>query len=362
MKSIRSETSLVSARRWVVAVAVLIAVSGPTGSVCVRAQGAPSYGELAGRMLCGPFDEILAGLTNFNATTLPHEAKELRKQLGKFRNRLDLFAFAYPTGPGKDKFLKLRKDVDDGYEDMGDFKDLFDAQRLDLAEFDPEKKEWSKGIRPENVTYPDAAKVESRRQKVLKWQGKFMEPEKIAANRTYICAPDKSAFHPRSADELSRFFWGGDEGIVPNEKLSGIDNFRMLAAELLGRALASHPAVMALRDLEGETAEEFHDFRKRIRSVVKITEDIDLLPEQNQEAAKLHELMDDLDDGYGDINDLIVDLGLAVESGNTSKAARLRNEIAADWTKLRDWQTEKQVQAAIEEYAKLLRSLLPVGQ
>ena len=36
----------------------------------------------------------------------------------------------------------------------------------------------------------------------------------------------------------------------------------------------SYPAVMELRDLEGHAAEEFHDFRKRARSVVKIADDM----------------------------------------------------------------------------------------
>ena len=102
----------------------------------------PSYGELAAQKLCDPLDEIHRGLTNFTTSTLPHEAKDLRKLLGKFRNRLDLFAFAYPTGSGKDPFLKLRDDLDKGYERMGEFKDLFDAQRLELAVFDAKKQEW----------------------------------------------------------------------------------------------------------------------------------------------------------------------------------------------------------------------------
>ncbi len=321
-----------------------------------------SYGELAAQKLCGPLDEIHRGLTNFTTSTLPHEAKDLRKQLGKFRNRLDLFAFAYPTGPGKDPFVKLRDDLDKGYERMGEFKDLFDAQRLDLAVFDAKKQEWSKGIRPAAVTYADAAKVQSRREKVLKWQAKFLEPERLAAYRAYICAPDLQAFHPRPAKDLSRFFWGSEAGLVPRPELSGVDNFRWLAAEMLTRALKDYPAIQELRDLEGETAETFHDFRKRVRAVVKITEDIELLPKENSRAEKLHKLMDDLDDSYGKVNNQIVELALAVEEGNSAKAAKLRAEIASDWTRLRQWQNDHQVTTGMTEFAGLLRSLLPAGQ
>lgn len=319
---------------------------------------APSYGELAAQKLCDPLDEIHRGLTNFNANTLPHEAKDLRKLLGKFRNRLDLFAFAYPTGPGKDPFLKLRDDLDKGYERMGEFKDLFDTQRLELAVFDAKKQEWSKGIRPAAVTYADAEKVQSRRDKVLKWQAKFLEPERLATYRAYVCAPDLQAFHQRPAKDLSRFFWGSEAGLEPRPELSGVDNFRWLAAELLNRALKDYPTVQQLRDLEGETAETFHDFRKRARAVVKITEDIELLPATNARAAELHELMDDLDDSYGEINDKIVELGLAVEEGNSAKAAKLRTEIATDWAKLRQWQIDHQVTTGMTELAGLLRSLI----
>ncbi len=323
---------------------------------------APSYGELAGQMLCGPLDGLVRGLTNFNATTLPHEAKELRKQLGKFRNRLDLFAFAYPTGPGTDKFLQLREDLDKGYERMGDFKDLFDAQRLELAAFDPEKQKWSSGVRPEAVTYADAEKVRSRRDKVLKWQEKFLEAERLATFRAYVCAPDLKAFHPRTAKDLSRFFWGSEEGLTPRLELSGVDNFRWLAAESLNRALKDYPAVQELRELEGATAEKFHDFRKRVRAVVKITEDVELIPASQARATQLHDLLDDVDDGYGEINDQIVDLEMALEAGDTAKAGRLRAGIAADWTKLRQWQIDQRVTDGMAEYVALLRSLMPAGK
>jgi hypothetical protein len=278
----------------------------------------------------------------------------------QFRSRLDLFAFAYPAGPGKDPFLRLRKDVDKGYERLGDFKDLFDAQRIELAEYDPEKDKWSTGIRPDAVVYPDLSKVTERREKVLKWRDKFVEPDQLASYRAYICAPDLTTFHERPAEDLSRFYWGGDEGILPREDLSGIDNFRRLAAELLDRSVAVYPAVMELRHLEGDTAVHFHDFRKRARSVVKIADDIDILPKKNKKADDLHELMDDVDDGYGDINDIIIDLELAVESGNEVKAARLRAEIAGEWEKLRAWQTENKVEQQMKEYARLLRSLISI--
>jgi hypothetical protein len=319
----------------------------------------PSYGELATRLLCGPLEEIQRGLTNFTSATLPHEARDLRKLMGRFRNKLDLFAFAYPAGPGDDLFLKLREDIDKGYERMGDFKDLFDAQRIELAKYDPEKDRWSAGIRPEAVRYADPQKLQNRRDKVLKWQEKFMEPARLARYRAYVCAPDGQKFHARPAKDLSRFFWGSEEGLMPRAELSGVDNFRWLAAEMLARAHRDHPVVMELRDLEGATAEKFHDFRKRVRAVVRIAEDIDIVPVGNRRAGELNKLMDELDDSFGDLNDKIVDLGLAVESGNSTKAGELREEIAADWTRLRQWQTTQNIAAALNEYAGLLRSLMP---
>ena len=63
----------------------------------------------------------------------------------------------------------------------------------------------------------------------------FIQPDDLARYRAYACAPDLEQFHVRDAEDLSRFFWGGDEGIVPRKYLSGIDNFRFLASELLGR-------------------------------------------------------------------------------------------------------------------------------
>jgi len=323
------------------------------------AVAAPSYGELAGQKLCQPFGELHGQLTNFTALTLPHEAKELRKQLGRFRNRLDLFAFAYPVGAGTDTFLQLRDDLDKGYERMGDFKDLFDTQRLTLAEFDAKKQTWSAGVRPEAVTYPNAEKLKERRDKVLKWQAKFLEADRLAKYQAYVCAADARAFHPRPVKDLSRFFWGSEEGLTPRAELSGVDNFRWLAAESLRRAAKDHPEVQALRVLEGEAAETFHDFRKRVRAVVKITDDIELLPAGNRRAEQLHELMDELDDAYGKVNDLIVELEQRIEAGEAAKAERVRAEIATAWESLRAWQTEQNVAAALMEYAGLLQALLP---
>lgn len=343
--------------RVIVALAMLVA-----GTAAGVGAPSPSYGELANQMLCGSFDEIHRGLTNFSATTLPHEAKELRKQLGRFRNKLDLFAFAYPAGPGKDLFLELRDDIDKGYERMGEFKDLFDAQRIELAEFDAAKQRWSAGVRPEAVTYPNPGKVKERRDKVLKWQTKLLAAERIAAYRAYVCAPDLKAFHPRPGADLSRFFWGSEEGLTPRAELGGVDNFRWLAAEMLGRALKDYPAVQELRGLEGETAVKFHDFRKRVRAVVRIAEDIAILPPGNRRADELNELMDDLDDRYGELNDRIVDLEMAVEAGETAKAGRLRAEITGEWDQLRSWQAGRKIPDAMGEYAGLLRGLLSAGK
>ncbi len=355
----RDRSWLVARLQRILLIGMLLGAASVVPGQTAAAGKPPSYGELAGEMLCGPLDELVRGLTNFSAATLPHEAKELRKHLGKFRNRLDLFAFAYPTGPGKDRFLQLRDDIDKGYERMGDFKDLFDVQRLELAEFDAEKQRWSSGVRPDQVRYADSGKLQERRDKVLKWHAKFLEADRLATYRAYVCAPDTKEFHTRPAKDLSRFFWGSEEGLTPRPELSGVDNFRWLAAESLSRALKDYPIVQELRGLEGETAVKFHDFRKRIRSVVKITEDIELLPPGNRRAKQLHELMDDLDDACGGINDQIVDLEMAVEEGETAKADRLRSEISSDWAKLRQWQVDRQVTAGMAEYVALLRSLMP---
>jgi hypothetical protein len=72
--------------------------------------------------------------------------------------------------------------------------------------------------------------------------------------------------------------------------------------------------------------------------------------------------MDDLDDGYGDLNDIIIDLELAVESGNKAKATKLRTEIADEWTELREWQIKNKVEQQMADYAALLRSLISPGR
>ena len=77
-----------------------------------------------------------------------------------------------------------------------------------------------------------------------------------------------------------------------------------------------------------------------------------------QRAGELNKLLDELDDSSGDLNDMIADLGLAGGPGDSTKAGKRRGEIAADWTRLRQWQTAQNIAAALNEYAGLLRPLM----
>ena len=99
--------------------------------------------------------------------------RAVRKKIGELRDYVDVFAYAYAARGGSDSWYELRRALDKGYEEVGHFKDLFDAQGLKLAEQDPTTGAWSDGVKPQDVTYPDMQEVARRREVVLSWKAEL---------------------------------------------------------------------------------------------------------------------------------------------------------------------------------------------
>ena len=117
------------------------------------------YHELAAHIIPSNIDDLALELEAFTEDTLPHEAKLLRKSVGKLRSYLELFIFAYPTYGGEDPLRKARKVLDSGYESLGNFKDLFDIKGVSVSDLD--KSPY------------DMEEVSKRRNIALKWKKKY---------------------------------------------------------------------------------------------------------------------------------------------------------------------------------------------
>lgn len=310
-----------------------------------------SYAKLAEAHVIKAFDVVVSDLETLSPESLPHETKTLRKRIGALRELIDIFAFAYPLEQGKDPWRELRKTLDTGYETAGVFKDLFDAQgkevtaaaELDIAAY------WQ----PE-VTYPER-ELKERRKNLLKWTAGFLDAGKLKGARDYLSKPS-SELTVRDEDKQSRFYWAGAR-LKPRADLSGIENIRRLASGLLDKAKDDERAVLKVKNLKTLDDEvQFHDFRKRIRSVVKISvvfpEVFPDSPVVKDDLGTLAELVE----RYGAINDLIVARHDAHKEGLDKKEEALDETLNDDWDDAKEWQEDKHIDDVISDLMEDLNS------
>jgi len=233
----------------------------------------PSYGQLATQKIDPIYNEIIKSLKTFNKKTLPHESKNLRKLIGNVRDYLDIFSFAYPYEPQDDLWQEIRKHLDDGYELIGSFKDLFESQGLSLAVFDQNTQTWSAGVHPSKIQY-DQSKLKKIRAKILEWKKTHFE--KNEEFEKYLKTPMLTHFSDRPLKLQSKFYWAG-ANFLPQANMTGNENIACMIHGLIKVAQKDKELVFDLDSLINEkNAIAFHDYRKLIRSIV---EDITYFPE-----------------------------------------------------------------------------------
>ena len=221
---------------------------------------------------------------------------------------------------------------------MGHFKDLYDVQGIS---------------NPAQAVY-DSQEVLDRLQPVLNWQRDFAHPGQLALVRHYLSSPSKRRLHSRKRKDLSRYFWG--IGVEPKRSRDGIENLARLQRALLEAARDELTHVAKIKDdelIDYDEQEAFHDFRKALRSTVKIAE---IFPEVFERDATAEVLaVDEIVDRYGDLNDKLVAQALAVKRGRNGRARRLADEIEDDWDALKKWQRDQDVDDEIRDLRRLVR-------
>lgn len=308
-----------------------------------------SYAALADARVPAAFAACVADLNKFDGQkTLPHEAKALRKRIGELRDMVDLFAFAYSkAGPG-DPWADLRKALDEGYETVGAFKDLFDSQGLTLAVPDPLTGKLGEGVRPEDIVYDDPEELERRRDAVTEWKDAFMAD--VATHRAAVASADAAKMHKHDGKVLSKFFWGGAD-MEPSLDESGLENLSALSRALLELAVEDYADTKKLDEVTKlADHEQFHDLRKRVRSVVKTVDSFPELlePGADRPLAVVRELVD----RYGALNDEITALAMEPKK---KKRDKMQAEIAEMWSDLRDWQKQVDASDALSSLRKKIR-------
>ncbi len=313
-----------------------------TDSINDRVLDEKSYGEVA-QMLTHPLLLELANkLALFTKETLPHEAKNLRRDIGTFRIYIDIFPYAFEYDEEFDVWSVLREDLDKGYEVMGNFKDLFDTQ----------------GVDAEDATY-DKSEVKDYRKKVLKWKKRFLKPMRFTLYKFLLRHPSTTSIYTRPKEDLSKFFWGGVK-IEPDPQISGVQNIARLIREINSIAIEDYSVVKSVSNLTKEDNEEvFHDFRKRVRSTIKL---LSYFPEvivdqgTSDEFTATMDLIKELVSNYGSVNDLITSYHLAEERGQRRKQRRLKRQIKEEFVVVKEWQVANKIDEVLTQLDALIIS------
>lgn len=265
-----------------------------------------------------------AGLGEFNEATLPHQAKDLRKQIVRLRDLLDVFPhnFAHELELWDD----VRDGLDDGYTVVGDFKDLFDTN-TDAV------KALAEGAQPQ---YADKKKLAARRKKVLAWKETYFAEgglaEKIVHLFDDIRELDSENVEP--SKKYSNFFWGG-VAALPSPLLAPAQNARVLIDAQAEVAVAEHPDVLAIKNPSTEHNElVFHDHRKRLRTIAKVCNVANSLTAETCRADAV-KAVEALVVELGEIEDLIITGRHLDEDGKGKKAEEAYKKAEKKFSKMK---------------------------
>lgn len=267
---------------------------------------ASSYTETIQQVARDAKSVLEQGLQEFNKETLPGEARDLRKQLVRLRDVLDIYSHNFLNQ------LKLWDDIrdglDEGYTLIGDFKDLAEVQM-------PSSNSDAK---PRKL---DEKKVKNQRKLVLKWKEDYFQAggwsDKVSALFSQIQPLSSSTL--TNSKKFSNFFWGGVEAL-PAAINSPAQNARILLDAQSNRVFDEHNDFLELSNLRKEKNEVvFHDHRKRIRTVTKICNLANAMEEETCRSGAVKSV-EKLVARLGEIEDLIVAARQEEEDGKHKKA------------------------------------------
>lgn len=314
--------------------------SSDSTSSSVDADEQLSYGQLAEVRIGPAYQQILESLKSLTPRTRPEEAKTLRKNLGQVRQYFDLFAFAYPNDKDQDVWVELRNDLDEGYEQIGFFKDLYDIQNL----------------APGETPKYDEEELKKSRETCLKWNDKFQKHQKQFNYQDYIDHPSYTEIFLRKGDALSKFYWG-EVKTRPDANLNGMANLRNLVRELLKLASDDFNTVIELKDLlDHNEVETFHDFRKRIRSMTSAIQLFPTIVSSNPRSTEILTQLIALVETYGSIHDLIISYEKAKDKNNDKKAKKIAEEIDEAWSKSKKEQKNSRIDRVLKEYRDFIKA------
>ncbi len=269
------------------------------------AKATESFQTAASTQLPLKVQEIIQALKLMNETTEPVDVKDLRKNLGNVKIEIDLYCPLFSENKYKD-VLKLREQIDLGYEILGQFKDLYDT-------------EVSAGIPAE------LEDIIIKRQAALQWRASF---NKFLAKTQVLPLLSHPASKTRECLRPPKLLWARLK-TIPSADDSLDEVLEKLVADLIRSYEKDQKKLLKIDHLFKYSDEErFHDFRKGVRTVLKLIDFYPQLAYRTKIDSKVE--LEKLIDQFGSINDLLV----AYHKASGDKKKKLKEKIEKAWKNL----------------------------
>lgn len=331
---------------------------GQVGRPPVSSEVELTFGELAAQKLAPELGLVVGHLRGLGREALPHDPtlRPARKELLKLRDLLDIFVHLSGSGEAGRTWRELRRQLDEGYELLGHYKDLWESQGLQLAEGDARGQlATGRAVRPEEIRY-DSKQVEKLRARFFAWREQFLEP---ATQARFGALFERGQLRVGGVERgrLPRFFWGAVD-FVPSQQGEGVESLRQLARGLLRVANREYEEVKALKTPRGKSREAtFHDFRKRLRSVWNLLQYFPNASGKDRSGGdpRLLEVIMKL----GEVEDRLVALHLAETRGDKPGVRAAEREFEAAWDSFTQWRKAAKVGRLLKELLAQLEAPSP---
>ncbi len=280
-----------------------------------------TYGELAKQQLSAVITATTAQAKTFTDQTLPPDARVLRKSLGKARAYIDILVYALPGDRKHDFFLELRPLLDEGYEKVGTFKDLYDVPQA---------------AGQTNITY-DPQELATQRAGVDKFLSKYLAPDFQQQLADFLGDISAAKAWTRNKDDLSKLFWRS-VAQVPTFNTPASDALHALTKGQIVQLQAAEPALLALGHLSNDKdIDDFHNFRKRSRVILDMYDYFPTILAPSAQAKDQLSIIKDLVSKYGQLHDRLVGYQDAVKA-RSPKTADLLIQLDMEWAAVKTWQ------------------------
>lgn len=289
---------------------------------------AQSFSQLGSQTINDQWKLVELKLSSLSAEVKPVETKQLRKDIGLLKIHLDVFALCYKAKKKTDQLLIIRNDIDKGYEVIGHYKDIYDTFEQD------------------EVT---DELINERRAPMLSWVNKFLKSSIERKDINYLQNPIKEGIVKRDEDDLAKFFWRQLE-YRPDCSDSGDKVLRKMVARLLKVSKKKLKKLLKLEDLLSYKREnKFHDFRKQVRSLLKL---FVVYPEifKNRDINSEQKLLEMIG-MFGDLNDQLV----ALHHASGKKEDKLKKIVKKEWKSIQEWLIGQDIKETITSLKESLR-------